>query len=321
MKTKKLDRRDFIRLSSGALGYGLLATGNCAYHATSNDDKNKEDPIIVVPEPTKKILVCSDIHIGYEEDGVLGETYFSKALGDIKTNVGNIDYSCILGDLTQDGTQDQFDIYKAIRASTTIPNWYEITGNHDLWSGIDNYKEYLSPNLTYMVTDGNLLWFFLSDEVASNEGDISEQTYLWLKKKLSMNQDKNIIICSHHLVYGTIRHSTEFVRYISPKDWIEDLLSSFRIDAWFCGHWHYAPHSQGDYNNFQHTTFLNISSMHHAYQTNDSESYILHLTEGANYISANRRSHDFARYLKEYSVDIPLPYELKLGSPIMEVVS
>lgn len=302
MPFKKIDRRNFLKISAGA----ALALGNsCAYLVP-------DDPSI--PLPTKRISVCSDIHIGYEEDGLDGEVWFTKALSDLN-NLGTIDYALVLGDIAHNGTSEEFQKYRSIREQSTIPKWYELAGNHEYFNeDITSYYSIVCPYTSYMVSDGNVVWFLLSDEISGPEGNISDKTLVWFIDQLSRNQDKIIIVCSHQCVYGTVRDSTEDVRYIYPKEMIAEILNRFRIDLWLCGHQHYYPYSSEDMYTDGKTTFINVSSLNHCYGTLMSQSVILDLNQGAQQITAYRRSHDLHAFDNQFTVSIQVPFAIQLSN-------
>jgi 3',5'-cyclic AMP phosphodiesterase CpdA len=296
-----MKRRDFLKTGIGATGAGLIYGSGCAYLAPPEIDK-------------KLVWVCSDIHIGYTDDQLDGEQWFANALSDIST-LGPVDYALVLGDIAHYGTPEDFQKYLSLREQSAIAQWYELAGNHDLYSGgITNYCELINPDKSYMVLDGNLVWFLLSDEEVSTEGEIGENTCTWLKKMISQNQDKIIIVCSHQCVYGTVRDSTVSDRHLYPKERIEDILNTLRVDIWLCGHQHFYPYSHEDIFTNDTTTFLNVASMSHAYSSTMSQSFFLEIERGRKEITAYYRSHDLYAFDDKFTVSIPVPFPIKLSS-------
>lgn len=303
MLTPHLDRRNFLKLGAGA-AFSLGCA--CAY-------STRLDSVITVPIPARRVMVCSDIHIGHTEDGYDGETWFQKALDDYMA-VGSIDYACVLGDIAHNGMTGEFNKYRLIREESVIDTWYELAGNHEYFNNeIESYYSLVCPDPSYMVQDGNVVWFFLSDEVPGNEGNISEKVMVWFIEKLAQNQDKIIIVCTHQCVYDTVRDSTDSVRYIYPKEMIAEICDFFKIDLWLCGHQHYYPYSSSDMFYNGKTLFINVSSLNHSYGTGMSQSVILDFHEETQEILAYRRSHDIAQFESIFTVRIPLPFPLQMA--------
>jgi 3',5'-cyclic AMP phosphodiesterase CpdA len=305
MSYHTINRRDFLKLSATAAGAALALGNHCAYLAPDDSP---------VPTPTKRIFVCSDIHIGYEEDGLDGEMWLANALSDL-TNLSPINYALVLGDIAHNGLLEEFQKYRSIREQSRIPEWHELAGNHEYFNeDIASYYSTVCPYTSYMVSDGNVVWFLLSDEISGPEGNITDKTFVWFIDQLSKNQDKILIVCTHQCVYGTIRDSTEDVRYIYPKEMIAEILNRFRIDLWLCGHQHYYPYSSEDMYFDGKTTFINISSLNHSYGTQMSQSVLIDLNQGAQQITARRRSHDLHAFDGRFAVSVPVPFPVTLSS-------
>ncbi len=307
MQRAKIDRRSFLKLGAGAIGSSLALSSRCAYHTPY------AVPVVTIPPPTKRVFVCSDVHIGLLEDGYDGEVWFTRALSDL-TTIGPVDYGLTLGDIAHNGRSDEFFIYRAIRNASAVPQWYEVVGNHEYFNGeIQSYYSIVNPLKSYTIIDGNIVFFMLSDEEDSPVGNLSDATLVWFIDQLSKNQDKIIIVCTHQCVYGTIRDSTDSVRYIDPKDIIEEILSKYRIDLWLCGHQHYYPFASEDMYYNGETHFVNVSSMNHGYGTKMSQSVILDFHEGTKEIVALRRSHDLALFDSRFTVTVPVPFPIELS--------
>ncbi len=309
MLHKNIDRRYFLKIGVGAFGTGF-AYRSCSFLDCSS----------ITGVTKREVLVCSDVHIGYKSDGFDGEEWFSRALSDIDS-LGNVDYALLLGDIVHHGKHEEFEKYLFHRKNNSITKWYELAGNHEYGSDeISNYKKLIRPDKAYMILDGNLAWFLLSDEESSAKGNIGPDTYIWLRDMISQHQDRIIIVCSHQCVYGTVRDSKFPIRYIYPKKKIEEILNNQRIDLWLNGHQHMYPHSNEDIFTDGRTTFVNVASMSHAYGTKSSESFILEIKHGAKEIVAYRRKHDNRMFDNDYSVHIPVPFPIKISNSNKEKI-
>ncbi len=305
MLQQKIDRRTFLKLGAGAVGSSFALKSGCAY--------NTPVDVPVIHPSTKRVFVCSDIHIGLLEDDLDGEVWFSRALSDLSTT-GTVDYAFALGDLAQNGTAEEFRKYAAIRDASAIAEWYEVAGNHEYFNGeIQSYYSIVNLLKSYTISDGNIMFFMLSDEEDSAIGNLSEETLVWFIDQLAGNQDKIIIVCTHQCVYGTIRDSTDSNRYIYPIEMVAEILKKYRVDLWLCGHQHYYPFSLEDmYYNGQ-THFVNVSSLNHCYDTKMSQSVTLDFHEGKKEIMTCRRSHDLALFDNRFTVKVPVPFPVELS--------
>ncbi len=263
----------------------------------------------------RQVLVLSDIHIGYQADGVDGAEWFDRALKELKTNQVPIDYAMALGDLAHTATEAAYKTYLDIRNKSQIAKWFEIAGNHE-WHGneVKNYEALVRSIKPHSYLDGNIAWFFVSDEDAGTPGLMSQETIDWLRSGLEKHKDDVKIVCTHQLVHDTVRASTNKERCIHPKEKIAKILADFPVDLWMCGHEHHRPYSKEEILRKAGTTFLNVASMSHAYNTKESQSYVLRFEEGAKQITARRRVHDVQDFAKEYDLVIPLNRELRLGA-------
>ncbi len=256
------------------------------------------------------VLACSDLHIGYsaaDSGDIDGEQWFASAINDIKSNVAPVDYAVVLGDIANDGELSEYQKYLSIRAQSGIAEWYELAGNHDYYgdNGIAEYRQYIDNDMTYGLIDGNLAWFFLSDEQNSTQGEISDSTAAWLKATiLRYHRSHTIIVCSHQLVYGTVRDSAVADRCIYPLETVADILDSVQVDVWLAGHQHWYPWSLQDVFSTGRTAFINIASMTHAYGTGESQSFVLEFEQGSKILNAKRRVHDTASH--DNTISIPL---------------
>jgi hypothetical protein len=250
----------------------------------------------------------SDIHIGNAKDGRDGADSLAHAFKDIRdSGIGRISYGLMLGDVSQRGDRASVEKYVALRDAGPVPRWFELAGNHDHnGNGIGHFATLVRSAAPHLFIDGNIAWFFLSDEKGSRQGDILPATFEWLAQTLAGLTDKTLIVCSHQLVAGTLRRSNIDSYCLHPKDRVAALLRKFPIDLWLCGHEHHAPYTRDCCVRKGRTTFLNVASMSWLYGTGASESFVLELTDGAGEIVARRRNHDLSCYVEEFTTRIPL---------------
>ena len=293
-----LSRRKFIQhASTGTAALGLLGLHS----------------LRAAPTPGSRLVwVASDAHSGRVEDGLDGAEWFARAARDIRQF--DAAYGLFLGDMSQGGNEAGLRNYLDARDQSGIKNWYEIAGNHEYRSGRASlYEKLVRSTDPYKVVDGNLVWFFLSDERKGVPGDISEETCDWLEAELAANEDKTLIVCSHQLVSGTLYKSSHHMRRLNPQERIAEIIEKSSIDLWMCGHEHHSPYSSKRIARIGNTSYINVASVSHAYNTKASQSFLLELKPGAKEIVARRRMHDTAEFLPEFEVKIPLRHPIQLG--------
>jgi len=269
---------------------------------------------------TRCVWAFSDMHAGNATSAagnVDGAEWLQRACADLKTNGIRVDYSLVLGDITASGLAAELDTYLKVRTQSGITNWFELAGNHEYAKdGKIVYQEKIRSTKPYCVGDGNLVWFFLSDEKPGVAGELSETTLRWLDQKLTEHKNKIIIVCSHQLVYDTVKASTKGSMFLNPKEQVKDLLARHHIDVWLVGHEHHLPWTEESMIKKDGTWFINVASMSYAYNTGESQSFLLEFTEGEQQIKVRRRIHDKNIFSEKGSFVIPLQRAIKLGIPV-----
>jgi predicted MPP superfamily phosphohydrolase len=267
----------------------------------------------------QRVWVFSDLHVGNNTasaGGVDGSEWMRRACADLKTNNLPMDYALVLGDLTKSGSAEELDCFIAVREQSGIPTWFTLAGNHEYSrTGIGAYEKKIRSAKPYCVVSGNIVWFLLSDEKPGVAGELSEATMSWLEQKLGEHKDKIIIVSSHQLVYGTMDGSTQKDRFLEPKEAIASLLARHHVDLWLSGHVHHAPWTEASAAQKNGTWFVNVASLSHAYNTGESQSFVLEFVEGACQLTARRRIHDKQAFSDKGFFVIPLQQEIKLGKP------
>jgi predicted phosphodiesterase len=262
----------------------------------------------------RRVVVMSDIHIGREADGLDGSEWLTRGLSDIDENIGEIDYGLTLGDITHHGDRKSLERYLRIRHKTRIPRWFELAGNHEhKGEGIHHFRTLVRDTAPYCHVDGNIAWFFVSDETDSVAGQISDESYRWLVRNIKANADKIIILCSHQPPPETIRRSSENAFCLHPRKKLKEMVSTLPIALWLCGHEHHRPYSSDNIVIRNDTTCINVASLNHAYGTRSSGSLILDIKDNGREIVARRRDHDRQRFMNDFALRIPLNRPVSLG--------
>ena len=290
-------RRQFLKISAGAAALGFIKVQtSCA--ETSN--------------ATRHVWVLSDLHSGRVDDGKDGAEWFRLACEEMKTAFPDIACAMTLGDISHDGNEEQMVNYINARNNSGIKTWYELAGNHEYHKGkAEAFQKLIRSTDPYSITDGNIAWFFLSDQKAGVPGELMPEACDWLERELTAHKDKNIIVCSHQLVSGTTFRSGNSQRVLHPVDHLAEIIAKSKIDLWLHGHEHHTPYQKQHIARVGDTTFINVASMSHAYGTGRSESYVLELKPGATEIIARRRHHDIREFNPEFETRIPLRHPIQ----------
>jgi 3',5'-cyclic AMP phosphodiesterase CpdA len=255
------------------------------------------------------IWVLADSHIGHVDDGRDGADWLALSIADMRRYAPRIDYALFLGDASHGYRPEQFRRYVRLRRGSGIRRWYEIAGNHD-YHGVESgdYGRIVRAPLRYTVVDGNLAWVFFSAERGRAAGLIGEETAAWLANRLARYQDRNLVVCSHQLVFGTVDHSDNEERFLHPCEVVADLRSRFRVDLWLSGHYHSRPRIPADAVRKDGTTFINVASVSHVYNTAACNSFLLEAGGGSRVMRARCRVHDAGRFDPRFEVRVPFPY-------------
>jgi hypothetical protein len=266
---------------------------------------------------TRSVWVWADAHGGLEVDGRDAAEWAELALAELLDNVGRPDYVLELGDVAHAYKEEQFRRYARMRDTSGIPLWFQIVGNHD-FHGTENglYQKYVGWERDYVLVDGNLAWVMVSAERGRACGILHAPTRRWLKRVLGAYRDRNIVLCSHQVPAHTLRRShpaKNIERILTPVPWVSDLRRHCRVDGWLCGHEHGPPRDGRQAVRVGRTTFINVASISKAYHTKASVSFVLEMREGERVIHARCRNHDERRFVADFSIDIPIPFPLRLG--------
>ena len=152
---------------------------------------------LAIPSLGEKLYsfgALSDIHLQY--DTAMPD--FQKALQYLN-NTEDVDFTCICGDLTVNGTSEELTTYKEY-VSMYSPDTpvYAVAGNHDTYGGIvDNIQTYTGYPLRYTFERGDDVFIMMgirgdSEGNFCNNGDLQ-----WLYNTLEANRNKRCFLFEH----------------------------------------------------------------------------------------------------------------------------
>ena len=150
-------------------------------------------------EPLYSFGLLSDVHIG--RSGANSDTDFERALNFF--NEKGVSYTCICGDISQNGTEAELAQYEEIASKSATPV-YTTSGNHDATtSGINasRWETYTGQPLVFeqTVVNGDQVdhYLFFGMSVWNFSSAYSTQNMAWLESKLSEYRNDRCFIITH----------------------------------------------------------------------------------------------------------------------------
>jgi len=129
-------------------------------------------------------IVMSDTHISDEND--------AERLAGIKTKLNASDrFIVITGDVTEDGSREQFQFFLDASAVIGIP-CYPVIGNHDIYTDRGKYWKELIGSAVYRIDSSDTSLFFLDNA----NGTFGYEQLEWFERELK-TAGKNIFVFTH----------------------------------------------------------------------------------------------------------------------------
>ncbi|MBQ8743331.1 MAG: metallophosphoesterase [Clostridia bacterium] len=158
----------------------------------------------------------SDVHLPYEGS----KQDFEKALNYLNGD-GRVDFICICGDLTGEGTKEELEEYKEfVEKHSPNVNIYEITGNHENHDSSKHNDQSIMPYtgdpLFYTVEKGDDLFIMLGIKSAGKGSLFDIGTLIWLEKTVKQNKDKRCFLFQH----------------VRPTDTSGNAEGKYKVDLW-----------------------------------------------------------------------------------------
>ena len=198
-----------------------------------------------MPETGEKLYsfgALSDVHIVYDT----AADDFQKALTYLNDDV-DVAFTCICGDLTDDGSADQLSQYKAVvdsySADTPV---YAIAGNHEAYNGKTVTNESIQPYtghpLYYSFTQGNDVFIMCGFSSYNTENIFGDGELQWLYETLEANRDKRCFVFFHVFFpedSGNPNNSYPYNIFSgTPKNVFQTLMKHYKNTIFFHGHSH-----------------------------------------------------------------------------------
>ena len=137
----------------------------------------------------------ADVHINYDT----AETDFQRALTFLNT-AENVEFTCIAGDLTGDGTQEQLERFQTV-VTDCSPNTpvHAIAGNHEHYSTVSSsyLQNYTGKPLYYSFSHGSDVFIMCGCSSWANDGIFTPEYLQWLYALLEANRNKRCFLFEH----------------------------------------------------------------------------------------------------------------------------
>lgn len=208
--------------------------------------------------PNLQIGVISDVHIGDKKE----KDMFTRALNDYKNIAPNLKVLAMVGDITNNGLESQYDEFMYLLNKNLDSNIERVIsiGNHEYYErGVfpeskvtdkelsDRFvKKTGMPSLYYdkWIEGYHFIALggeesMISDMANGDTPIISETQYRWLKKVLEVHDKDNkpIFIFLHQPIYNTVYGSSESGELKDEK--LMEILKGYPQSILFSGHSHY----------------------------------------------------------------------------------
>jgi hypothetical protein len=189
---------------------------------------------------------------------------FKQAL-EYFNNTENVVFTCIAGDLTSNGTADQFTTYRnAVAEYSPDTPVYETTGNHDVENTSiapfltkESTQQYIGRDMYYSFTRGDDLFimFGMSGWIGKTGDIFTVDALQWLYETLEANRNKRCFVFEHcpnmvvsdgvvhedsgsGSIVGLIPPTGNLLNQGSTSQPFRALMAHYKNVIWFHGHTH-----------------------------------------------------------------------------------
>ena len=191
----------------------------------------------IAAQPENLVLIhLTDTHIGTTNS----EQQLQIAINEINSMDPLPDFVAITGDLTQDGTWEQYSNFKNLEDQFIAPV-YVVRGNHDAWNDPEGIHFLnLFGDLFYSFNYNSHHFIMLdSSNPPHNDGHIEADQLAWLSQDLAqVGTDTPIFLFMHHMVFGWEWFGWNVDRGIDNGQQLLETIEGYNIQRIFFGHVH-----------------------------------------------------------------------------------
>lgn len=197
---------------------------------------------LAFPQTSERLYsfgAISDVHVVYDT----AEADLQRALMFFNSNK-DIDFVCICGDLTDQGTETELTKYKNVVSSSITKPVYAVAGNHEHFgSRSSSYlSSYTGRPLCYTVDVGDDVFIMVGIASATAESVFYENTLQWLYAVLEANRNKRCFLFQHILYpegSGDILSLYPYTKLGGTQGKVfKSLLKHYKNVIFFHGHSH-----------------------------------------------------------------------------------
>lgn len=187
--------------------------------------------------------MLSDVHLGSET----ASDDFINALNFFGSTDVNAEFTCICGDISENGKETEFASYQTIVAANSSKPVYTTTGNHDCQSsGIDEalWRQYTGNGLTFEVTKGSDHFLFLGMSTGNFTSAYLESNIKWLENKLEEYRNERCFVITHMFFpdrAGNMNEVYPDYNWLSGTQLnsLQAMRDRYKNTIWFSGHSHW----------------------------------------------------------------------------------
>ena len=207
----------------------------------------------------------SDVHIVY----YTAVSDFQKALTFLNDDI-DVVFTCISGDLTDNGTVEQLAQYKAVvdEYSPDTPV-YAIAGNHEATNGVvtnEQIEPYTGHPLYYSFEYENDVFIMCGCYSWVNDGVFNKDYLQWIYETLEANRNKRCFIFEHVFPWGDSGNPKglySFDMFSGTKGSVfQSMLKHYKNTILFHGHSHTKFYLQEDDEKANYSEALGYRSVH-----------------------------------------------------------
>lgn len=207
----------------------------------------------------------SDVHIVYDT----ASADFQRALTYLD-NDPDVAFTCICGDLTDDGSVTQLQQYKAVvdaySGNTPV---YAVAGNHEGTNEpntTERIQPYTGQPLYYSFTHGNDVFIMVGEYRWNAEYLLSNEELQWLYETLEANRNKRCFVFFHVFPWGDSGNAngiyTHNIFTGKPGSVFQSLMQHYKNVTLFHGHSHIKFYMQEKDHKANYSDALGFRSVH-----------------------------------------------------------
>ena len=207
----------------------------------------------------------SDVHIVYNT----AQDDFKKALTYLN-ETEDVEFTCICGDLTENGSADQLAVYKSYvdtySADTPV---YAITGNHEATSEPNTtarIQPYTGKPLYYSFTHGNDVFIMVGEYRWNNDALFETGELQWLYETLEANRNKRCFVFFHVFPWGDSGNTNSGYEHDifsgTQGNVFKSLMVHYKNVTLFHGHSHFKFYLQEEDDKANYSNALGYRSVH-----------------------------------------------------------